>query len=505
MKSQMKTGALISYFNMALNMLVSIFLTPFLISSLGDGEYGVYKVMQSFAGQLSILSFGISALVVRNIVYYNTRKEQRQKENFMFMALLITYILASLILFVGAGMLFAVEPMLGNSFSRGEVILAKKLLVLLVVNVAVSVVADSYNGIILAYEKFGIKNAVQTFRIVLRVVLLVFLLKCGVKAIGVAIVDVILSLLSLLFAITYNKLKLKEKAKFYFWDKETFKLCISFSLSIFLQAIVNQVNQNVDSIILGVMTNASTVTLYSLALTLYTSFNSVVSVISDMGGPKATRLVAKGADGDELTNFVIRYGRVQFMIAGLVITGFILFGKNFLELWMGKEYIEAYEITLILIVPVVIPLIQGASTAILNAMLKITVRSIILFCMCIINVIASVIMVRIWGYIGAAYGTALSLVVGHGIFLNIYMSKKIHLNITKMFKGIFVGVFKAMLFSLLIGLCLNFVSDTFLGFVIKVCAYTSIYIIVMYLIGMNKTEKRYARNFWVSLKSEGKG
>ena len=504
MKSQLKTGALISYFNMALNMLISIFLTPFLISSLGDSEYGVYKVMQSFAGQLSILSFGVSALVVRNIVYYNTRKEQREKENFMFIALFITYILATLILLVGVGMFFMVEPILGNSLSYEEVSLAKQLLILLVVNVSVSVVADSYNGIILAYERFGIKNGMQTLRLVLRVVFLIFLLKCGVKAIGVAVVDLSLSVFTLLFAIIYNKIKLKEKAKFYYWDFGMLKTCISFSLSIFLQAIVNQVNQNVDSIILGAMTGASTVTLYSLALTLYTSFNSIVSVISDMVGPKATRLVANGNYGEELTDFVIVHGRLQFMIAGLVITGFVLFGKNFLEIWMGNKYLDAYKITLILIIPVVIPLIQGATTAILNAMLKMSVRSMILFFMCIINVLVSIIMVKFWGYIGAAYGTALSLIIGHGILLNVYLSRKIHLNIKKMFKGIFRGVFFAILFSLLIGLPLIFIPNTLGGFLIKVCVYSIIYVIVLYFVGMNNAEKIYVRQFFDFLKKKQK-
>ena len=76
--SQIKVGSIIAYLNLFLHLIISVFLTPFLIKNLGQSEYGVYKIIQSFSAQLGIMSFGISTLVARNIVFFNEKKEQKE-------------------------------------------------------------------------------------------------------------------------------------------------------------------------------------------------------------------------------------------------------------------------------------------------------------------------------------------------------------------------------------------------------------------------------------------
>ena len=83
MKKQLEAGAIISYLNIVLNMVISIFLTPYLLNALGDVEYGVYKTIQSFAGPLTIVSFGIAPLIVRNIVLYDINESVEEKQNFL--------------------------------------------------------------------------------------------------------------------------------------------------------------------------------------------------------------------------------------------------------------------------------------------------------------------------------------------------------------------------------------------------------------------------------------
>ena len=92
-------------------------------------------------------------------------------------------------------------------------------------------------------------------------------------------------------------------------------------------------------------------------------------------GPRATKLVAEGADGEKLTDFVIEPARIQMIIASLCIMGFSLLGRDFIQLWLGKGYEDVYKITLILIVPVVIPLIESVTNNILDAKMKRMARS----------------------------------------------------------------------------------------------------------------------------------
>ena len=67
MKSQRKTGLLISYFNFAISIAGNFWLTPALIRLLGDAQYGLYQIMRSMGGMLLMFNLGVSSMVARSI------------------------------------------------------------------------------------------------------------------------------------------------------------------------------------------------------------------------------------------------------------------------------------------------------------------------------------------------------------------------------------------------------------------------------------------------------
>lgn len=502
MKGQIRQGAIIAYVNIVLNLLVNIFLTPFLISGLGDAEYGVYKIVQSFSAQLSIMSFGIATLVTRNTVYFNTQGKQKEKENFLFIAKAASLFLALLIMIVGIILYNSIDTLYGNTMSPEEIQIAKNLFLMLLANIVVSVLTDTYNGLLRAHEKFVVSNGLNTVRVIIRVAVIVILIRTGVGSVGIVLTDLCISIAILLFTVLYSRFVLKERSKFYYLDKKMLATSLVFSASIFLQAIANQVNQTLDNVILGAMVSASVVTVYSCGLTLYSAFTSLITVVGSMYGPKATRLVAQGADGEQLTTFAIEPARFQSMIAGLAIAGFVLFGKNFISIWLGDGYEDVYIITLILIVPSVIPLIENITNSILDAMLKRLTRSLMLIGMCVINVIVSIVLIHFIGYIGAAIGTAASVLIGHGVMMNIYLHKSIHLNIPRLFKSVFSGVLPACILSIIVGKPLSFLPNTFIWFVCKAALFCVIYAAIMYLLGMNREEKAIVKRILSKLKKQ---
>ena len=44
--NQKRVGIILSYINLCLNMIINVVITPFLIHSLGDVDYSIYKVIQ---------------------------------------------------------------------------------------------------------------------------------------------------------------------------------------------------------------------------------------------------------------------------------------------------------------------------------------------------------------------------------------------------------------------------------------------------------------------------
>ena len=206
-KTQKKSGIMISYINTALNMFISVFFTPFLIASLGQAEYGLYRTIHSFAGTLSIMTFGMNAVVTRNIAFYNAKNQYKEKENFLAMAVMISVILSILALILGWVLYNISSYIFCKSFSQSELLTAKKLILLLVINISIIILNDCFIGIINGYEKFAISNGIRTISLLLRIIVLIILLKLGFKSVAIVATDVALSILALIFIPFINWLK----------------------------------------------------------------------------------------------------------------------------------------------------------------------------------------------------------------------------------------------------------------------------------------------------------
>lgn len=503
-KDQKKAGIIISYLNLVLSTCTSLFLTPALISALTDQSYSVYKVMHSLAGPLIMFNLGVSAVVTRSIAKYRAVEDgnKKEKQNTLAIALIVSCIMAGLVVLLGIGLHAIIPKMYEKTFSLEQIDLAKKIFLVLISTTAVQIVAETYKGCVSGHEKFVVLNGAAFLQHIIKYVLIIVFLKAGLGAFEVTLVELIIALLAFVIYLLYGLIKLKEYPKLHYLSKRELWEMASFSLAMLLQVMINQVNNSMDNVILGAMVDDDLIiTMYSSALTIYTMYNALVSTMGTVFLPKATKLLTKEATGEELTDFVIKPGRIQTIVAVAVLFGFALFGKNFIIVWIGEKYIDAYYVALITMIPVTIPLVQNVCLSILDAGLKRLYRSIVLGIMAIINFVLSIVLVKEMGFWGAALGTALSLIVGHGILMNVYYKKKIKLNVFRMFKELFKGSLLCGIITAIVCLPLAiFLDNTIVLLFVKIIAFLVVYAILLCLIGFNKEEKEMVKRLFKKIK-----
>ena len=117
-----------------------------------------------------------------------------------------------------------------------------------------------------------------------------------------------------------------------------------------------------------------------------------------------------------------------------IIVGFALFGRRFIELWIGRQYLDAYGITLLLMIPALLPLAQSAALSILDAQFRRTYRSVVLLLSAAVNVFLSIVLIRVMGHWGAAIATAVSTLLGQGVLMNRYYARRIGLEIPRLLR-----------------------------------------------------------------------
>ena len=142
-----------------------------------------------------------------------------------------------------------------------------------------------------------------------------------------------------------------------------------------------------------------------------------------------------------------------------------------------------------MIIPYTVDLIQATGLCILQAVNKYAFRAKCLFIIAIINIVLTVLLVGYIGIVGAALSTAVSILIGHGVIMNVFYKRVIGLNIKQFWKEM-APIFAIVCISILIGLAVRIVvlPNAWLAFLMHGLCFVAVYGILSYLV-MNSYEK----------------
>lgn len=96
-----------------------------------------------------------------------------------------------------------------------------------------------------------------------------------------------------------------------------------FTFFIFINQIIDQINWSVDKFLLGRFAGTTAVAVYGVGGQINSMYIELSSSVSNVFVPKVNRIVAESGDDNELTRLFTKVGRIQFMILGLILSGFI--------------------------------------------------------------------------------------------------------------------------------------------------------------------------------------
>lgn len=482
-------GVLLSYITTVVRTVSRLLLTPLYLCILGVDEYGFYQYVFSIATYATILDFGISSVINKFGIEYREKKDKAGEENVMFYTLVFAAGAVCLIALMGLVVGIAAPVVFGEAVAN-RLSLTRWLLVFMIGELIMLMFQHFFEGVILSEERYVTHRAVALAQVVLRALFTVVFLIADMGVMSIALGDFFGVGLCFAYEIFFCKKKLHLKVRYHGYDPVLIRNIAKLSSALCLQSVVSYLNSSVNQFVLGRSLNTAAVTIYSIALTFSTFFDEIPTVIQRLYLPQVVKLVTSGADGEELTDFVIKPGRVQFMLVGGILGAFILFGRHFITLWSGEETVEAWALALFLMVPSVIPLVQNVCLSILTAMNKRMFRSCALCGTAVVNLIAAVILVRYIGVMGAAIANAVSLILGNNIAMNIYYKRVIHINIGRLFKSIFKGVLPcAILATVLCAPLLLVNANGLVWFVIQCGIFCIAYSVLLLLFGANQEEK----------------
>lgn len=478
-----KFAALLSYINLGLTNLTGILVTPYVIKSLGNQEYGLYTLIGAFVGYLSVLDLGLNNAIIRYVAQYRVQKDEKAQENFLATSLIIYCAIAVLLVILGGLFYFNLDYFFSKSLSVEELQKAKIMLVILVFNVAFTLPGGAFTGICTGYEKFIFPRILSIIKVVVRTITLVCILHFGSNSIGIVILDTIVNLVVILATIWYAFSKLKIKIKLHQWDFSFVKEIFKYSIWIFLFALVYQFQWRTGQVILGSTTNTTIVAIFGVGVMLGVYFTTFGNIINGLLLPKAVQAVYNNASNEVLTDQMIKVGRISYLLLIYVFGAFLLTGQDFIKLWIGDLYLPAYWIALSIMAVYIVPIAQGYSHAILDAKKMLRFKSLNFLLFSIIGAITGYFLSKKYGMYGMISGLV-SAVFFLQIIMNFYYQFKLKLNMPKFFtKAIFKFTFVFVVITA-VSYFVNqqFTTNTWLVFLIKNCLFSIIFFFAMYFV-----------------------
>ncbi len=395
--NQLKGGAVLSYVSIFLTNIVGLLLTPFIIRSLGQAEYGLYTMIGALVGYLSVLDFGLNSTIVTFVAKYQAEKDKKGEENFLAHSYLIYFFISLVVVLIGLVLYFNLDSLYNETLTVDQLNKAKRMVMILIFNLAIVLPGGAFLGICSGYEEFVLPKFINICRYILRSITLVAILLKGGDSVSIVILDTIMNLIIIAFNGIVVFKKLKVRIKLHALEIPLLKTMLGFSIWIFVFALVHQLRWQFGQLVLGLFYSTSLIAVYAVGTTLGNYYGAFSGAISGVFLPRAIQMTVKNVPVDQMTDMFIKISRILLIVLFYILGGFVLIGKDFIYFWVGDDYQEAYYYTILIMIGLTPILTQGFANNLLLAKNLLAFRGILLLSLTVIGAIIGFFMAKYYG------------------------------------------------------------------------------------------------------------
>ena len=493
-EKQLKIGAVLSYISIAINIIAGILYTPWMIKQIGDSQYGLYTLANSLI-TLFLVDFGLGTATARYVSKYHAEGAEDKVENFLG-AIYKLYLLIDAVIFTILFVLFFCLDKIYVHLTPQEVEQFKVVYLIAATFAVFNFPFLTQNGVLTAYEKFiELKLADVIYRVLLvGCTILALLFGYGVYAL--VAVHAIVGLLVILYKWIVLKRSVPAKANWKHSDPSLYKEIFSFSIWVTVASLAQRLVFNITPTILGITAGTGAIAIFGIVATIEAYAYTITTAINGMFMPKISQMYtdAERSEGggaeEQLQPLFLNVGRFQYALNGLIVVGFALLGQNFIDLWMGDGYAEAYVGILLVIIPgLFFNSLQIANTA-LTVQKKVKLQAFINLATGITNVILSIVLSYFIGVIGSCISIFTAYML-RAVVMNIVTGKVLKFDVKSFAVKCYLRMGIAIIAALLLGGLVAYVVPdygwwTLIG---EAAIITLIYLIAVFFFGIDKEER----------------
>jgi O-antigen/teichoic acid export membrane protein len=487
--TQIKRGAVMSYIAILFNIVAGLIYTPWMINQIGQSEYGLFSLALTLISFFTI-DFGLGEAVSRFLSKYNAENDSNKKRDFLGITFKI-YIIIDVLIFLALLVVIIFADVIYAQLTPVEI---SKFRVVFSIAALYSVASFPFiplSGILISNEKFAFQKFTDLINKLLTVVTMVVVLLLGYRLYSLVIVNTIIGSLTIGLKLSYIYKHRLIEINFKSRDKKLLKEILGFSIWTGIIAVAQRFILNVTPTVLAAFAGSIQISIFVIAMVIEGYIWTFANALNGLFLPKVTRMVTKNDNPKEIENLMIKVGRIQLILVGLLIIGLMTMGKEFMVLWMGGNFLDSYYVALLLIAPCIITLTQQIGNTALVAVNEIKYRAFCSLAVASISILLSVLFSQYWGAIGAGIAICIGNIMGLIIGMNIVYYKILKIDIFRFFRECHINMCIPLLLTSGVGFLMQFVLpvENLLYFMFKVCIMGIIYLLLMWTLALNEFEK----------------
>jgi len=420
-----------SWFALGVNVLVGIALTPYILHHLGDSAWGIWVLIFSLTGYYGLFDLGIRSSIIRYVSKATAVDDMDSAARIVNTSLFSYSCIGAFTFLITLIISVYIDDIFHKSISPEFHSAAPWLALMVGTSVSLGFPLGVSGGVLEALQQFYVLNWTNVASTLIRAFLIVVTLRHGYGLLMVAFITVMMPVLTSILrtALAWRSLPVPIGVRYI--DRPTLREMGTYGGTTLILIISSRLRFKSDSVIIGAFLPAAAITYFNIGSRIVDYAGEIVESLAQIFVPMSSQSDARG-DIERLRKIFVAGNRFcAFAILPISAT-LIILGKSIIALWVGSRYVApSYPILLILLIPTTLMFAQAASARVLFGMSKHRTWAIVTLAEGLINVLLSIVLVRPYGIIGDAVGTALPLSATMIFFLPGHLCRRLQIRLSR--------------------------------------------------------------------------
>lgn len=479
---------------------IGFWMLPFLITHLGSEDYALWVLIGSIISSYYLMDLGLNHTVTRYVARYIHTEEYSRVNQLINTALLIYSVLGITLLIFTMLAVFFIAPEIVND--PEDLKTAQAILLISGLSLSLEFPSKAFPGIISAYLRHDTIALVKMLGTIVSALMIYFFISDGYGVITLAVISLATNIVTTLFFIyySYNLFSALDIGKKHISKNDMLEI-FHFSKWTFIIDVSNLLKNKMDVWLIAFFLSSAAITTYYVAVRLVEYAIQLASQALGFTVPVFTKYYATG-QLDKMAEALIFFIKMYLIVLVLFVSGFVLVGEDFIQLWVGEEINinVAFQCLIVLSVGRLLVLITNPFVSILMTIKQHKYATYLSVVDTMVITLSALYLIPKFGLIGAAVSFSMVAGILRIIYLPYIVKKLTQIKLKSLLiRAIFFIIFSSIIVYCFSRYVIN--VDSWFGLIIYACLVGGALLPGTYLL-FSGNEKKYIKRFAVDFYSK---